>query len=290
MMSQRLFLRKLYPLLNIQRAFLSLSTPRHAAKAATPAAPADPTTPTAQSAQLTHNKTKTSLRGTPYNVTDIETSLRYMESDAYKTVYGSQPVWKNYVRNRTNQRLPHYTRDFCAEEGLYIRGNPCPVCRDEYLLLDYRNVKLLRQFVNAHTGEVEPVLKTSLCQAQLRNLRVSLRKAYDLGLLTYEVPFRTYDYRDYYPELREGKDRPSSLLMTILQTVHEQKLESLDQLTLTDEQLKANWSCFFCSFSFSLHQKNDQAIISLFHFVDCSDRSHLFNRSCWDFTTANEID
>jgi len=190
--------------------------------------------------KIAHNKTKTSLKGTPYTVTDIETSLRYMESDAYKTVYGKEPVWKNYVRNRTNQRFPHYTRDFCAEEGLYIRGNPCPICRDEYLLLDYRNIKLLKQFVNGHTGEVEPVIKTSICQAQLRNLRVALRKAYDFGLMTYEVPFRTYDYRDYYPELRgDEKDRTQSLLMTILQTVQNQKLTNLDQLTLTDEQLRA---------------------------------------------------
>jgi len=239
MLSQRLSYLKFHSLINFHRAFLSLSSPHYAAKPTTPAAPADSTTPTAQSAQLAHNKTKTSLKGTPYNVTDIETSLRYMASDAYKNVYGNEPIWKNYVRNRINQRFPHYTRDFCAEEGLYIRGNPCPICRDEYLLLDYRNIKLLKQFVNDHTGEIEPVLKTSICQAQLRNLRVALRKAYDLGLMTYEVPFRTYDYRDYYPELRDEKDRTPSLLMTILQTIQDQKLTNLDQLTLSDEQLHA---------------------------------------------------
>jgi small subunit ribosomal protein S18b len=239
MLPQRIFNFKFNFPINIHRAFLSLSSSHYAAKSSTPAAPADPATPTAQSAQLAHNKTKTSLKGTPYNVTDIETSLRYMESDAYKTVYGKEPVWKNYVRNRTNQRFPHYTRDFCAEEGLYIRGNPCPICRDEYLLLDYRNIKLLNQFVNNHTGEIEPVIKTSICQAQLRNLRVALRRAYDFGLMAYEVPFRTYDYRDYYPELRDEKDRAPSLLMTILQTINDQKLSNLDQLTLTDEQLNA---------------------------------------------------
>lgn len=239
MFLQRYSRLKFHSLVNFPRVFLSFSPSSYAAKSATPAAPADPAAPTAQSAQLAHNKTKTSVRGTPYNVTDIETSIRYMESDAYKAVYGNEPVWKNYVRNRTNQRFPHYTRDFCAEEGVYIRGNPCPICRDEYLLLDHRNIKLLKQFVNDHTGEIEPVLKTSICQAQLRNLRVALRKAYDLGLLTYEVPFRTYDYRDYYPELRDEKDRTSSLLMTILQTAQDQKLTNLDQLTLTDEQLNA---------------------------------------------------
>ncbi|CAF0836380.1 unnamed protein product [Rotaria sordida] len=236
MLSQRLSYFKFHSLINYPCAFFSLSSSHDAAK---PTTPVDPAAPTAQSAQLAHNKTKTSLRGTPYNVTDIETSLRYMESDAYKTVYGNEPVWKNYVRNRINQRFPHYTRDFCVEEGVYIRGNPCPVCRDEYLLLDYRNIKLLKQFVHDHTGEIEPVLKTSICQAQLRNLRVALCKAYDLGLMTYEIPFRAYDYRDYYPELRDEKDRTPSLLMTILHTIQDQKLTNLDQLTLTDEQLHA---------------------------------------------------
>jgi small subunit ribosomal protein S18b len=238
MHSLRFSLFKSYSIINFHRALLSLSSP-HAAKASAPTTPADPSTPTAQSAQLAHNKSKTSLKGTPYNVTDVDTSLRYMLSDAYKTVYGNERVWKNHVRNRTNQRLPHYTRDFCAEEGLYIRVNPCPICRDEYLLLDYRNVKLLKQFVNDHTGEVEPVIKTSICQAQLRNLRVALRKSYDFGLMTYEVPFRSYDYRDYYPELRDEKDRTSSLLMTILQTIKDKKLTNLEQLTLSDDQLHA---------------------------------------------------
>ena len=239
MLRKTLTLTKLTPLFNYSRCYLSLSSHYNAAKAAAPVDPATPSAPTAQSAQLAHNKSKTSIRGTPYNVVDVETSLRYMESDAYKQTYGNEPVWKNYIRNRTRHRLPHYTRDFCAEEGLYIRGNPCPVCRDEYLVLDYRNIKLLKQFLNPFTGEIEPVLKTSICQAQLRNLRVALRKAYDLGLITFEIPFHTYDYREYYSQLRDDKDRTSSLLMTILQTVQEQKLESLDQLQLTDEQLHA---------------------------------------------------
>lgn len=33
-------------------------------------------------------------------------------------------------------------------------GNPCPICRDEYLVLDYRNVKLLQQFICPHTGSI----------------------------------------------------------------------------------------------------------------------------------------
>lgn len=33
-------------------------------------------------------------------------------------------------------------------------GNPCPICRDEYLVLDYRNVDLLKQFISPYSGKL----------------------------------------------------------------------------------------------------------------------------------------
>lgn len=33
-------------------------------------------------------------------------------------------------------------------------GNPCPICRDEYLILDYRNVDLLKQFISPYSGKL----------------------------------------------------------------------------------------------------------------------------------------
>jgi len=33
-------------------------------------------------------------------------------------------------------------------------GNPCPICRDEYLILDYRNVELLKQFISPYSGKL----------------------------------------------------------------------------------------------------------------------------------------
>lgn len=33
-------------------------------------------------------------------------------------------------------------------------GNPCPICRDEYLILDHRNVELLKQFISPHSGQI----------------------------------------------------------------------------------------------------------------------------------------
>ena len=35
-------------------------------------------------------------------------------------------------------------------------GNPCPICRDEYLVLDYRNVELLKQFISPFNGAILP--------------------------------------------------------------------------------------------------------------------------------------
>ena len=32
--------------------------------------------------------------------------------------------------------------------------NPCPICRDEYLVLDHRNIDLINQFISPYNGEV----------------------------------------------------------------------------------------------------------------------------------------
>ena len=40
------------------------------------------------------------------------------------------------------------------KEGKHKTNNPCPICRDEYLILDYRNVKLLKHFVCQKTDAI----------------------------------------------------------------------------------------------------------------------------------------
>lgn len=40
--------------------------------------------------------------------------------------------------------------------------------------------------------------KTGLCQKQHKRLLVNIARAYDLGLIEYPVPFREFDYADYY--------------------------------------------------------------------------------------------
>lgn len=87
-------------------------------------------------------------------VIPVETGMRYMESKAYNTTYGNNPIWFMYRRNHKGAFAPRKTRHSCVRNGIISTGNPCPICRDEYLVLDQRNTKLLKQFISEHTGQV----------------------------------------------------------------------------------------------------------------------------------------
>jgi small subunit ribosomal protein S18b, mitochondrial len=128
----------------------------------------------------------------------LESSLKYLLSDAYKQTYGDQPVWTNYRRNHKGPFPPRKTRKTCVRQGIVASGNPCPICRDEFLVLDHRNLNLLKQFISAQTGEVLSYSKTGLCQKTHLQLLVAVERAKDLGLITFDVPFRDFDYSEYY--------------------------------------------------------------------------------------------
>lgn len=129
-----------------------------------------------------------------------ETSIRYLKSASYKTVYGDEPVWVKYRRNFKGQWIPRKTRKACIRGGVIVTGNPCPICRDEYLILHYTNVDLLKQFIDPYTGEIYDTRKTHICQIKLLELEVAIQKAKNCGYITYEVPFRSYNYSEYYPQ------------------------------------------------------------------------------------------
>ncbi|XP_050412446.1 28S ribosomal protein S18b, mitochondrial [Patella vulgata] len=128
---------------------------------------------------------------------DHETSIQYLDSKAYKQCYGEDPVWKLYRRNFKGQLAPK-TRKTCIRANVISTGNPCPVCRDDHLLVDYRNVKLLNQFISPHTGQVLDSMDTGVCQTQQKKLILEIFRARDYGYLEDSVPFRQYNYKDYY--------------------------------------------------------------------------------------------
>lgn len=59
------------------------------------------------------------------------------------------PVYKWYRRNYPGTPIVWPApRMRCVDELYrYIGNNPCPICRDEYLWFDFRNMPLIEQFL-----------------------------------------------------------------------------------------------------------------------------------------------
>jgi len=82
---------------------------------------------------------------------------------------------------------------------MYTTGNPCPVCRDEFLIVHPENIELLKQFVNPFTGKVLDNKDTCVCHKQHEAIEIAVMKAQDRGTIERIVPHRKYDYTDHYP-------------------------------------------------------------------------------------------
>lgn len=134
----------------------------------------------------------------------VDISLKYMESAAYQETYGDAKVWELYRRNYAKGRTYKPTRKNCIRGGKIANGNPCPICRDEYLVVDHRNLKLLNQFVSDYSGEILTSKKTGVCQHQWMKIRVELQKAKNKGLLKIDYPFVSYDYDKYIPKKQDN--------------------------------------------------------------------------------------
>ncbi|GAV09597.1 hypothetical protein RvY_19103 [Ramazzottius varieornatus] len=130
-----------------------------------------------------------------------ETSARYLKSEAYKATYGNDPVWKQYRRQHKGLWPKKLTINTCIKHNYITTANPCPGCRDEYLVFDYRNTDLLKQFISPYTGDVLSFQTTNLCQRKHYRLLVELEKARYFGTMPFKVPFVKFDYADYYEPL-----------------------------------------------------------------------------------------
>ena len=129
----------------------------------------------------------------------VELSMAYLDSAGYKETYGDKKVWELYRRNLPGRYIHANTRKSCIIDGRIETGNPCPICRDEYLVVDYRNIKLITQFLTDYNGQVLAWNRANLCQEQYKNLRVAIDKARDYGLLDVDAHFVEYDYTKYMP-------------------------------------------------------------------------------------------
>lgn len=133
---------------------------------------------------------------------DYKDSINYLNSEAYKKTYQGHLVWQLYRRNHKGQYKPLNTRPNCInKDGFLDSSYPCPICRDEYLVLHHENSKLLEQFINPYTGELMTSRESNLCQKQHRNLVVAILRAWDIGTLKKPTPNRIYDYGEYRESL-----------------------------------------------------------------------------------------
>tara|TARA_B100000949_G_scaffold229888_1_gene239456 strand:+ start:1192 stop:1422 length:231 start_codon:yes stop_codon:yes gene_type:complete len=64
------------------------------------------------------------------------------------------------------------------------RGRVCKFCEDRTLTLNYKNVKLIRKFVNEQ-GKIIPGRVTGTCSKHQRQLTGAIKRARNIALLSY---------------------------------------------------------------------------------------------------------
>ncbi|XP_053150157.1 28S ribosomal protein S18b, mitochondrial [Hemicordylus capensis] len=124
-----------------------------------------------------------------------EKPWEYLESEEYIERYANNPVWFGYRRNHKGQIPPQKTRKTCIRKK-HVCGNPCPICRDQNLFLDHRNVKLLEQFICPHTGIIYHPTHTGVCIKKYKQLMQAIQKAQENGLLFFHIPFTNFQAED----------------------------------------------------------------------------------------------
>lgn len=87
----------------------------------------------------------------------VEESIEYINSSAFKAAYGDKLPWELYRRVHKGQLPKARTRKSCIIQNVVAIGSPCPICRDEYLVLHHTNLDLLRMFISPYTGQVRNV-------------------------------------------------------------------------------------------------------------------------------------
>ena len=121
----------------------------------------------------------------------------YLHSEDYIKRYQDKVVWFGYIRNKKGFIQPQKTRKNCKRDGVLSSGSPCALCRDDQLLLTYKNVSLLTQFIDHLTGELHNCLRTGLCQTQQNNLVNAFNLAKEYGYFYCNVPFVKYDLKNF---------------------------------------------------------------------------------------------
>ncbi|KAL7986315.1 hypothetical protein Chor_011481 [Crotalus horridus] len=156
-------------------------------------------------------------RDSPYK----EMPWKYLESEEYITKYGNNPVWFGYRRNFKGQVPPQKTRKMCIRGG-HVCGNPCPICRDQHLFLDYRSWKhIFSCFIGLCANKYKALVK-AVDQAQDSEGVIQINHCLLsdmfclvpplLGLLTVSTPliaFQHVDWSNQHPAVSKTPPSPA---------------------------------------------------------------------------------
>ena len=64
------------------------------------------------------------------------------------------------------------------------RGNVCKFCEDKSISIDYKNVKIIKKFVNEQ-GKIIPWRVTGDCAKCQRQLTKAIKRARNIALMSY---------------------------------------------------------------------------------------------------------
>lgn len=113
---------------------------------------------------------------------------------------GQDSCWYHDCDNTSFRGRPssfEFNRDesypYKALQGTYKFNSPCPLCRDWSLQLNYRNVPLLKQFIDPETGLQLANWKTHLCKFKHHYVSQAIEASRLLGYLEWGTAEPKFD-------------------------------------------------------------------------------------------------
>uniref|UniRef100_A0A5K3F499 Small ribosomal subunit protein mS40 n=1 Tax=Mesocestoides corti TaxID=53468 RepID=A0A5K3F499_MESCO len=173
---------------------------------------------------------RVNFRGKPYKPSSLEESIEYLNSPEYQKLYQGKPVWFYHRRNYKGHFPPKYPRKSCTVARKLITSNPCPICRDEYLVIDHRNLALIKQFLHPLSADILEPKVTGLCAVQHKALLLAIEKARDLGTVQMRLPFRLFDYSEYYGDILSEEELAKLASHVVAGTGSGGQLEPVDNI------------------------------------------------------------
>ena len=88
---------------------------------------------------------------------------------------------KNAKRNNRNNK--NYDEDYNPRFKKQ-RKKVCPLCGDKNFVLDYKNIEVMKKFVN-DKGKILPRRTTGACSKHQRDITLAIKRARAIAILPY---------------------------------------------------------------------------------------------------------